>query len=284
MHICIIGIAGVGKAHALSAAKLIDEKGKGPVHITLVDYEKQLKENLGPMLHTWVNEWGPIRDTYSIVDNEGEQKISVQRVYVGQGQQLPDADLYVISTPNEYHLEYLLQLKGKRVICEKPVIGKGQDIHLDQLINVYLGIEWLYHPKIKEVNQLKSISFVHGYPPEAAMWDSHHEVYDLGSHVISIYQHIKRRDLVYFNSIKKSGRVVTCVTDDGVLLEFGYKKGITTDTVIINDTLHLDWIPFNEGDLFYKQMDHIINGGAPLLSECQVFLGQEALKYIEKGI
>ncbi len=297
MHICIIGVAGVGKAHALSAAKFLDAQVTGVAQITLVDYEQQLRENLGPYCTHWVNEWGPIKDSYCIGNEFGDEYIGVNRISV---ESLKDGsksitnmgvDLYIISTPNAYHAEYLstLVLDNKtpvKILCEKPIVGANEEVDIRLLTrSVNLGIEWLLHPEIKNVKKLKSVEFIHGYPPEAAMWDVHHEVFDLGSHVISIYQYITGRDIVRFKSIDKSGRVVTCVTNDDIVLKFGYKKGVTTDTIVINGGKYeLSWIPFNEGDLFYKQIEHIINNRPPMLDQYQISMGHEALTYIREEI
>jgi hypothetical protein len=286
MHICIIGIAGVGKAHALAAAKFLDGQKSGTGIITLVDYQDKLNNNLGPLQEVWTNSWGPISDSYCICDTREDQFITVNRVALENMTDINSigADLYIISTPNEYHEIYLHSIKSGKILCEKPLVAHNQIPEWGVLDTVHLGIEWLFHPDVEKVRRVKSISFVHGFPPDAAFWDTTHEVFDLGSHVISIYQYLSGIDMVYFKSISRSGRVVTCITDDGTELQFGYKKGVTTDSIIINGDLVLEWIPFESGDLFYKQIEYIMSNKPSLLNTSQIYIGHSTLQHIRKAI
>lgn len=290
MHICIIGIGGVGKAHALSAAKYLDENHTNNCVITLVDFQEQLEKHLCHA--TWVNSWGPIKDYYNVENEYGDEYININRFfldglemeYIGDQLRKANADLYIIATPNKFHQSYVKELtsdgKKRKIICEKPAVGVDELIDIESFHDVHLGIEWLYHPKLEKIRDVKCINFVHGYPPEEAFWDPKHEVYDLGSHVIAIYQYLKGKTNLEFTIMPYKGRVRRIVTEDGVSLSFGYEKGVLTDTIMFNDESGLDWIPFEDGDLFYKQIKYVIEGGAPLLNEQQIFWADEALEHI----
>jgi predicted dehydrogenase len=281
-HICIIGAGGVGKAHALAAAKYL-ERVEGAT-ITLVDTKDVLDQHFHPFITNWHNSWGPIKDSITV-----SPTIKVKRIFIDQIDYSPqevfdlNADLYIIATPNATHYDYLTLLKGKVVLCEKPLVAYGQGIPTITS-TTHLGIEWLYHSQIKLLcgEFLSRIEFVHAFPPEAAMWDTNHEIYDLGSHVISIYQYITGYDRIEYGQATQDGRVTTVniLDDHKTELIFGYDRNAVGDSILINGHIKVDWIPFDQGDLFYRQIAYIMVGHPPKLDAGKIYEGTQMLEVL----
>jgi hypothetical protein len=177
-------------------------------------------------------------------------------------------------------------LHGKTIICEKPLVGSGESIpDYVELDKVHLGIEWLYHPKLTVIGKTKYIKFVHAYPPASFNEDKLHYIYDLGSHVISIFQHHSgckdlRNSLISKEFIANE-KVNTSWLNlkNYAYLHFGYDLDEPGDTVHINNVA-LDWIPFDNKDLFYIQLKYVIEGGKPLLTPDQIRDGDLFLKQL----
>jgi predicted dehydrogenase len=283
-HICIIGVGGVGKAHALAAVKYLQDKDNA--RITLIDKREVLEKHFRPTLAFWQNSWGPISDSVPVPDS-----ICVRRIAIDNPRCVADilakmnADLYIIATPNEFHEPYLHLLEGKNVLCEKPLVSYEQKFPT-VTGSTHLGIEWLYHPAAGPLptgaRYLKSIEFVHAYPPAPAMWDSKYEIYDLGIHVISLYQYMTGTEHVRFRNQSQTGRVTTVdlINDFDTKLIFGYDKNAVGDSIVLNGSIRLNWVPFDDdgGDLFYRQISHIMRGQPPLLTVGQIYCGSVMLE------
>lgn len=250
--ICIIGCGGVGKAHALSAAKyLIDNhNGEGTIH--LVDVANTALE---PFLsNIWENSWGPIKDTIDISNT----KIQTTLNHIVDHGMPYKADLFIIATPDHTHADYLNTIdRDSIVICEKPLVTYGDPIPKIS-DNVHYGIEWCYHPALLNVHRIKKIQFVHGWPPPAATKENKWQVYDLGSHLLGLVMSING-ELGEVKNVK-TYQQITEWDIGGVQCICGYDKYVNTDKIIINDSVELDWIPFNSGDLFYLQIQWALFG------------------------
>lgn len=274
-NICIIGVGGVGKAHALSAAKFLTNECDGG-SITLVDNKNEsLKPFLAPI---WENSWGPIRDVVDINDSNIKlflRKNSTSRVF------LPAADLFIIATPNSTHVQYLNLLKNKNVICEKPIVGAGEK--LPELWNlVHYGIEWVYHPTIMgwKNNRIKKIQFVHGWAPPAATPENKWQIYDLGSHVVAIVDLVNGISDSSVHDVK-TYKQITEWKCDGVHYVVGYDKYVKTDTIIINDSIEIAWVPFEEQDLFYRQIQWALSGHPPVFNEADIMIQTSILERVQ---
>lgn len=280
-HICIIGAGGVGKAHALAAVRYLTGH-KENATITLVDTSAVLDRHYHPFIANWQNAWGPISDNIRVPDDIHVNRISIDaHGYKERELAELDADLYIIATPNEYHVDYMSLLQGKTVLCEKPLVAYGQRLPIITP-TTHLGIEWLYHSQIKLLcgEIMNKIEFVHAYPPEPAMWDSKYEIYDLGSHVISIYQYITGIEDVRFGTMTQEGRVTTLdvLDDHKTKLIFGYDRKAVGDSIIINGHIKVDWIPFEQDDLFYRQIAYIMRGHPPKLDAGKIYCGTQILE------
>jgi hypothetical protein len=261
-HICIIGVGGVGAAHAISAAKYLDSVGGG--EISLVARRENAFANFTGDL--WANRWGPINDEYS--------PKNIKAHYYWQGE-IPDADLYIVSTPNDSHIDFIKALKGKLAIIEKPLVEYGQTVAEDDLWDtLHYGVDWVYHPDLIEVAKNKTddnrIMFCQGFPPPQAQtlpYNRYH-VHDLGSHALTIAQFVGAplTDDFKFNNYD----MLTSVETGNLRMKFGYDILVPEILLYVNGK-KINWIPFLENDLFYRQIEYVLaNPSKPVISAKQL--------------
>jgi UDP-N-acetyl-2-amino-2-deoxyglucuronate dehydrogenase len=68
----------------------------------------------------------------------------------------PEADCIVVLTPNDLHYEMVKMAaeEGKKVLCEKPLAIKSQDVkELTQYSDIYNVLQLRYHPKVKKLKE-----------------------------------------------------------------------------------------------------------------------------------
>lgn len=294
--ICIIGAGGVGKAHAIAALKWFHEQSNDVGILYLVDFKDVLERKYNAKEVT--NSWGPIKDVYMIPENAKVVEIFIDNKSNNEiCSELRSlcADCYIIATPTPFHFQYLNALRGNTIICEKPIVHPNDiDVFHNLLYtfspsewaHLHLGIEWLYHPKLKNINNITKIDFTHGYVPEAAAWDIKYHIHDLGSHVVHLYQHLTGENIIPIESVQtildENERVTNLVTDEGVLLRFGYVRWKEEDFISISHKHILDWIPMMAGDLFYLQLKHVMETNVPLLSLSKIIAGNNLITDIYK--
>jgi len=278
--IAIIGGLGVGVAHVLAAVKL-----KNTIHV--YDINPDIEEFYSkPIIK---NGWGTISDE---IKNPGNIK-----TIVGDSLIDSDYDLIVIATPNATHLHWLKESyeKSKKILIEKPMVDFNQIPELKKFIfdvgnscnRIYCGFEWLYHPKVALLNcledclyytqgrKVKKISMVHGYPPIGVRNNCMFGIIDLGVHLLGILKHetlnMPTEDFTVNTlidiKISQSLYLSQCMLNESdLIVEVGYDEQLNgvdcgiklffEDGTIEN----IAWIPFNFKDLFYRQMDTILNG------------------------
>ncbi len=273
INICIIGAGGVGKAHAISAAKYIDNTSINGGRITIVDPDDDvLKMYMEP---TWYNCWGPIHDEYNIPHN-----IEVVLSKKLETWNLSD-DLYIISSPNSTHREYVEILKNRLVIVEKPFVSDINSIPWGD--RVHYGIEWVHHPIIQRLKEKKiedrRVTFIHGFPPNQYELGNNYHIQDLGTHVISILQYLgvelKPNPLILFQETDSS--ITTTIHMGSVRLKFGYDRFIPDDLLYV-DGRRIEWIPYLGNDLFYRQIQYVLtNPTEQIFSKKQI---EDQLKFL----
>lgn len=273
-RIGIVGIQGVGMAHAIAATKA------GHTVVAVLDSDANAS---GVVFRPqWTNTWGEIVDT--CFPKEAPVFTTDVERFMAVG-----LDLIIIATPTHTHIPLIRALDGvaPRILCEKPLCYDPEEAKALQgtlTSRLYVSHEWLFHPVLQEAHKdvvgfdLAECSYYgmgHNLPPrdhksEKGVW------WDLGIHLCAMYcvwggkpENLK----VISRGIKKDHAVVMC---QGVLFEVGYDWGVTPPLLVGTD-LALDW----DQDLFLRQIQATLSDSHPVglcvatrsLSFCQEACG-----------
>lgn len=271
MKIGIIGGLGVGVAHVLAVSKISEVK-----QIDVYDINPLIENFYSqPIIE---NSWGMISD---YIENPGYINTFISDRLIDE-----DYDLVVIATPNNFHFDILNDSisKSKKILVEKPMVGLDEIPKLEKLFRdignstnkIYSGFEWLHHDYLIDIEacgnrrlyhngkRIRKISMVHGYPPKGFENNSKLCIVDLGIHLLSLLQ-FRRLDLPVKNiTVTNTVNLSICRFDDWDFeLEVGYDKdkiGEECNIEMSLDGAHsiFEWIPFEDGDLFYRQMQSIL--------------------------
>ena len=263
----IIGIHGVGKAHAIALLPDQELSFISDVDLTRVFSGDRAARQL-------VNKWGTIHERAMVPSH-------VPLIHVNDltaSDTLYATDLCIIATPDNTHRDiyFFLRRAGYEgfILVEKPLkFGEHERLKDPKLA---VGFEWLYHPVIdSELTERypTHIAHFHAYPPTRE-WDSS-IVEDLGSHllayVVSSYDDYDPdrysidvtyldEDHAVFEVVHRSTRV-QCVA---AYMKQGFRTRVFNMLVpsdpkegelILNDTLY-KW----RDDLFTIQMKSILSG------------------------
>ena len=274
----IFGIGGVGAAHALSLVKwCYDHKKK--LNLTMVDLSRNVINRFSDQ-KVWTNSWGCINDSIEIDSN----RMNVRYIHAGDSFCIKTQNIAIIATPTPTHEYYRSKLDSLTpTIIEKPICEVGKE--WKQLRhNEHYGIEWLYHPNLENVADLKykGCYFVHGWKPLGA--GRGYEIGDLGSHVLSVLgylginvgnDHLGPVNNFYSESVSSTSFMI-----DKILCQIGYNKAMKDDTLFVGDQ-KLDWIPFEDNDLFYRQIDHVLSGKQPLIDSVGLAVQMRTLSSLQ---
>lgn len=274
MKIAVVGGLGVGVAHVLAAIQIPNISS-----IDIYDIDKKIIDFYRNKIIK--NSWGIISD--SIINPPG-----LIKCIIGENPLKGVLyDLTIISTPNNTHLDYLKKFlsQSKKILIEKPMVNLDQINELRNILKtveynkIYSGFEWLYHPNINNFSiygnelkynneKVKSISMIHGYPPETEEHLSKFAIKDLGIHLLSLlnYKSFDNKcDMSTLTRLHRDINTSLCYFEDlDLALVVGYSEiykdkecAIRIDTNT-GEIYFINWIPFSMGDLFYRQMYSIL--------------------------
>ncbi len=173
MRVSIIGIQGVGMAHAIACVRL------GWEVVAVLDTDPRAERRLHP---PWVNAWGPYRDEVIPTSRPvfTTDIVEFQSVL---------AHVLIISCPTEFHIAYLYRIGGlfPMVLVEKPLTLTPQNVPTrDTEAYIAVGHEWLCHPRFpKALVKNRWIRQGHNFPPTEPHKSDPGVVWDLGVHSVA---------------------------------------------------------------------------------------------------
>ena len=66
-----------------------------------------------------------------------------------------DEDYVVILTPNHLHYKMILENKGKKILCEKPLVLNLEDLKkIENQPDIFTVFQLRYHPKIQKLKKI----------------------------------------------------------------------------------------------------------------------------------
>lgn len=179
--VCIIGIKGVGMAHAIACERL----GWNIKAVLDVDEsQKQRVENYT----LWINQWGPYKD---------EIAPSSRPLFTTNQSEFGDieADILIISCPTRFHAEYVNRYGDnyRWILCEKPF-----DFSVDAIMNIpqhlrsriAVGHKWMCHSQFPDlIAPPYYIAQGHEFPPQRPDVKECEVWWDLGIHSVAALLH-----------------------------------------------------------------------------------------------
>ena len=259
MRVAIIGIKGIGMAHAIACELLNYDV------VAVLDNDPNAEARLvGP----WVNKWGPYEES---IENPLSQPMFTTDI---KEFGLIPADLLIIASPTRTHIPYLLHFGNdfRKILVEKPLAyTKAEMDAVPQHIRdkTFVGHEYLLHPFLNDyvVSRPLWLSHSHSYVPTEEHKKECGVVWDLGTHALA---HL-------LSAVPAAGRVRYEVTWSNIkptVATFGLEVDMCIPAVVqvayptyINDGLTGLFINENQlsydKTLFTKQLLAVVAGTHP---------------------
>jgi hypothetical protein len=259
MKTAIIGVKGVGMAHAIACETL------GWDVVALLDTDPEaVKRYSGP---TWVNEWGPYRDEVA-PKSRPAFSTSINDFLTHK------ADLLIIATPTAFHLPYLNQfgMRYDKVLVEKPLGFKYNEIeNVGPTLRkrTFVSHEWLCHPDLPaKFYPPVSVKWGHKYLPIEDHKRNPGVVWDLGCHAIAMGLHTLANCSLWsgitanfeINTPTEARITLNIPEADSITIHAAYKEVGPGEVDIQDAAGHavLNW-----ADLFPIQLQRLADGTHP---------------------
>lgn len=199
--IVVIGVGGVGMAHVVGAVR------SGYEIVSIVDKNKDILERCKK---EWKNVWDKITE---------ECTININCKYFTDVENLRekiDFNYCIIATPPNTHISIIKKLREfyfGNILVEKPISNNIIEYNKDIFYNVYVSSEWIYHSKIKNLNEINSLK-MQFMKSSTTKWDNYLvAACDFIPHFISVilYKGYKIKDIKFIKFQKDffKGEIIT---------------------------------------------------------------------------
>ena len=253
MRVAIVGIGGVGMAHAIACEKV------GAQVVAVLDSNPETERFL--TARTWVNAWGGHREAIS---PKSKPKFTTDIVEFKK----INADLLILATPTRTHVNLLCRLGQDydRILVEKPLaysLAELKKVPSATQLKTFVSHEWLLDPAFPKFLKTPFAMLIgHNYPPKEDHKKECGVVWDLGSHAVAHF--VSRVPQAYWRGLEV--RYHTCTPNHATFATHGWIEGvfhvayetIGPGEVIVDDTV-LHWT-----HQFEWQMTALMNNNHPV--------------------
>lgn len=180
MKAAIVGIQGVGMAHAIACERV------GVEVVAVLDIDAKAEKRIrGP----WINQWGPYKDTI-MMPRSNPVFTTDPEIFRG-----PKADILIIATPTATHIPLLKKLGDlyERILVEKPLSYSMMEIESVPAgirSRTWVGHKWTCHPEFPPALPPEgrwTLKQGHNFPPDEQHKRQCGVIWDLGVHAAAHY-------------------------------------------------------------------------------------------------